>query len=169
MKALQLLELREMNRFHHRLGLYKCGCGRVWVTQVRCVMNGDTKSCGCLRNRLVGERSLKHGHAQNNVISPTYISWQHMKTRCNKTNHVNYQHYGGRGIKVCKRWNKFENFLKDMGKRPKHRTLDRINNDGNYEPGNCRWATSSQQASNCRARRQKRRTCAPEGSEATHA
>jgi len=81
-------------------------------------------------------------------VKETYNSWEAMKKRCNNPNTSNYHRYGGRGITVCKRWNKFENFLKDMGKRPTEKTLDRINNDGNYEPSNCKWSTISEQSSN---------------------
>lgn len=77
-----------------------------------------------------------------------YRSWSAMKTRCFNRVSKGYKHYGGRGITVCARWMKFENFLADMGKRPARKSLDRINNDGNYEPGNCRWATALQQSIN---------------------
>jgi len=77
--------------------------------------------------------------------SPEYIVWRGMRARCENPRATDFEHYGGRGIKVCERWQKFENFYADMGPRPPARTLDRINNDGNYEPGNCRWATLSEQ------------------------
>lgn len=97
-------------------------------------------------------RKLKprHGHCGRRNQSPTYNSWKSMLNRCFWIKHTNYPNYGGRGITVCERWLKFENFYTDMGPRPEGCTLDRKNNDGNYEPSNCKWSTVIEQHSNTR-------------------
>ena len=90
--------------------------------------------------------NTKHGHKpRNGSPSPTYNSWRAMQERCNNPNARGYKWYGKRGISVCPRWESFENFLVDMGEKPKGLTLDRTDNDGNYEPGNCQWVTQKEQ------------------------
>jgi hypothetical protein len=95
-------------------------------------------------------RPIEHGEATKGSESVEYRTWARMKNRCTNPNHTAYPHYGGRGIAVCDRWmGSFEDFLEDMGRRPTpQHSIDRIDNDGDYEPGNCRWATKTEQSSN---------------------
>lgn len=139
----------------------RCDCGKEFVTRGNSLSSGHTKSCGCWREEVraatARTRSLVHGHTVGREESPTHGSWAAMFDRCENPKDAAYYRYGGRGITICDRWREpngqgFANFLKDMGERPDGRSIDRIDNDGNYEPGNCRWATHSQQMKNRRPR-----------------
>ena len=93
----------------------------------------------------------KHGQSRKGQITSEYRCWYHMKERCQNPKNQAFKNYGGRGIRVCEAWQKFENFYKDMGPKPGAKySIDRTNNDGNYEPGNCKWATWKEQNNNCR-------------------
>lgn len=96
---------------------------------------------------------LKHGHARRGKRDPVFDVWVQMLQRCDNAKNCNYRYYGARGITVCERWRSFENFIADMGERPHGMTLDRVDNNGNYEPANCRWATRAQQTANRRTTR----------------
>jgi len=126
-------------------------CNQSIIVHRNNLLNGRTKSCGCLKKikeKKARKKRYKHGHIINGKRTPTYGSWFNMKQRCLNPNNPAYMRYGGRGITVCKRWMEFTNFLTDMGERPNNKTIDRIDNDGNYEPDNCKWSTISEQRKN---------------------
>ncbi|MBQ7705884.1 MAG: hypothetical protein IJT73_10770 [Selenomonadaceae bacterium] len=141
---------RAENKSNKTAWLCQCACGNKCIVQSYLLTHGITKSCGCLSRELSSKRRKTHGMTKTKI----YKSWNEMKRRCSTPSAESFADYGGRGIKVCERWLKFETFYEDVSKLPhfgeKGYTLDRINNDGNYEPANVRWADKKTQSNNTR-------------------
>lgn len=139
-----------------------CDCGTEKIINGANLLRGLSQSCGCWRAEVSiqngrsrkgsdGNRGATRQHGEAINRTPEYRTWLSMHERCRSPQSQKWINYGGRGIRVCERWNSYENFLSDMGRRPSPvHSLDRIDNDGNYEPSNCRWATKKQQVDNRR-------------------
>lgn len=125
-----------------KFGDFLCTCGNKINVIINSVKTGNTKSCGCMQKELRNKaKYVNHGMCN----TPTYKSWTAMRRRCLEPER---KHHHGKGITYCESWEKFENFLADMGERPLGKTIDRIDSNGNYEPSNCKWSTPLEQAHN---------------------
>jgi hypothetical protein len=145
---LKVIGFGEMRGYRH-YWLCQCDCGNIKLILHSNLQGGQAQSCGCLVRKTTIDRNLKHGYSTRSNRAAEYSIWNMMIQRCENRNTKGYKNYGGRNIAVHPPWHKFENFIADNGLRPSPEySLDRINNDGNYEPGNVRWATRKEQQRN---------------------
>lgn len=131
---------------HNTKWSFLCFCGQPFIATASNVARGNTKSCGCLKKRVLSEKARTHGMSETSA----YRLWSNMMRRCGDPLNAAYKNYGGRGIEVCDQWRSFERFFLDMGDRPKGRTLERRDNNKGYSLANCYWATWKQQSNNKR-------------------
>jgi hypothetical protein len=138
---------------HHAYWLCRCDCGKTKILRAGHLRTSGLRSCGCLRDeiRLNGGNNRRHWATRNHKQSREYKSWCSMIYRCTNPNSISWKNYGAKGVTVCEAWRVFEVFLAHMRPRPAGTSIDRINPYGNYEPGNCRWATRKEQRANQRS------------------
>lgn len=140
---LTIIKQLENDKRYRKRYFCKCDCGNYKSVLKDNLINGITKSCGCMKKGI----NKSHGKSKH----PLYVTWSTMKKRCYNKKSKDYKNYGARGIIVCDRWlDSIDNFIEDMGERPKGHTLDRVDVNGNYEPNNCKWSNSIEQRTNTR-------------------
>lgn len=149
---LKVIRRNGSSKHKRALWLCRCDCGNEITVIGNSLTVGRVNSCGCLRKELAADKMTSHGFTTKDNFHPLYELWKGIKDRTSNPNNVGWHNYGGRGIKICDRWkDSFPNFLEDMGERPsKKHSIDRIDNDGDYCPTNCRWATKKEQSYNTR-------------------
>lgn len=138
--------IEKVKKNRHFYWRCRCFCGNIALVYPYNLTNGASKSCGCLRREVIGAAKKTHGQSGTKF----YQLWNAMLNRCYNKNQKTYHAYGARGIRVCERWHKFENFLEDMGYPPPNHSIERKNNNGHYEPSNCEWVPMERQALNRR-------------------
>jgi len=130
----------------------KCECGNTKIISAKTLLNGGTQSCGCLRQQMIAQKNTKHGKSIRGQVTPEYLTWCEIIKRTENPSCLGFKNYGGRGISMCQEWREsFETFLNDMGKKPTPlHSIERINNESNYSPLNCKWASRKEQNRNKR-------------------
>ena len=148
-ERLTVISEAERDKYGAVMWLCRCECGTRKIIRGGHLLSGNTMSCGCLNKELLIKRSRKHGMAS----TPIYKTWKSMRQRCYNPNDMHYKDYGGRGITICERWDKFKNFYEDMGEKPNGLEIERMNNNQGYSPENCKWATPKENSRNKRNNR----------------